>query len=186
MRAMRLHLFRCGGLALLALLTGCTLGGDISDLEAYADEVNARPGSGIPALPEFKRTPLYLYQAGELQARDPFVKFYLQQEEESNLASEQINPEWQYELSERSKEELESFELDRLRMVGLIENDSGRWGIIIDPDRVVHRVKVNNYMGQNIGKIVNITEDRIEIRELFQDSQGRWGQREASLSLLEE
>jgi len=70
--------------------------------------------------------------------------------------------------------------------VGLIENDSGRWGIIIDPDRVVHRVKVNNYMGQNIGKIVNITEDRIEIRELFQDSQGRWGQREASLSLLEE
>ncbi len=83
-------------------------------------------------------------------------------------------------------EELEQFELDSLRMVGTIDNESNNWAIVLDPNGVVHRVKVGNYIGGNIGKIINIFEDRIDLREIMQDSGGRWEEREAALALLEE
>ncbi|MFB3084100.1 MAG: pilus assembly protein PilP, partial [Gammaproteobacteria bacterium] len=74
---------------------------------------------------------------------------------------------------------------DSLRMVGLLEDTDDQWGIIVDPDGTIHRVKVGNYMGRNIGKITNIYEDRIELREVVQDSQGRWTERTAALALVE-
>jgi Tfp pilus assembly protein PilP len=40
-------------------------------------------------------------------------------------------------------------------------------------------------MGRNIGKIVNIFEDRIELREIVRNNQGRWEERQAALALIE-
>ena len=45
---------------------------------------------------------------------------------------------------------------------------------------------LGNYLGANIGKVINIFEDRIELREIIQDSNGRWEEREAALALIEE
>jgi Tfp pilus assembly protein PilP len=41
-------------------------------------------------------------------------------------------------------------------------------------------------MGRNIGKIINVFEDRIELREIVQDSNGRWDERQAAIVLIEE
>ena len=41
-------------------------------------------------------------------------------------------------------------------------------------------------MGSNYGKILNIQEDRIDLREIIKDSQGRWEERQATLALSEE
>ena len=90
------------------------------------------------------------------------------------------------EIKNRNREELEQFELDSLRMVGTMENADENWAIINDPDNTVHRVKVGNYMGRNIGKIMNIFEDRVELREIIQDSNGRWDERQAAIVLVEE
>ena len=89
------------------------------------------------------------------------------------------------EIRYRNREELESFELDSLRMVGTLEDQNTQWGIVRDPGGTVHRVKVGNYMGTNIGKILNIFEDRIELREIIRNPDGRWIEREAALALAE-
>ncbi len=70
-------------------------------------------------------------------------------------------------------------------MVGTMESEDNQWGIIQDPDGVVHRIKVGNYMGRHTGKILNVFEDRIEIREIVRNSQGRWEERQAAIALVE-
>lgn len=173
---------------LLPLLTAC-IKPDISDLESYVEETKARPGSGAPPLPEFKRVPPYTYQAKAKNIDSPFQLYYEEEEAVADSeARESIPPQWLRELdAARNREELEQFELDSLRMVGVINRVGEElWAIIIDPQNVVHRVRTNNYIGRNVGKIINITENRLEVRELIRDGQGRWGQREASLSLVEE
>ena len=92
----------------------------------------------------------------------------------------------QEEIELHNSEELESFTLDSLRMVGIMENIEAMWGIVRDTDGVVHRVQVGNYIGTNFGKIINIQEDRIDVRELIQDSQGLWEERAAALALTDE
>jgi len=50
----------------------------------------------------------------------------------------------------------------------------------------VHRVRVGNYLGRNIGKILNIQEDSIELREIIKNVDGRWEERQAALALAGE
>jgi len=71
-------------------------------------------------------------------------------------------------------------------MVGTLENDDELWGIVRDPTGAVHRVQVGNYMGTNYGKILNIQEEQIDLRELIKDAQGSWEERQASLALSED
>ena len=55
------------------------------------------------------------------------------------------------------------------------------------PDGVIHRVRVDNYMGQNFGRIIGIYEDRIELVELIQNASGDgWVERPAAVALDDE
>ncbi len=166
-------------------LGGC-VSGDISDLDEYAQDVLLRPGGRIEPIPEIKPYEAYAYQSGALNARDPFRLFF--QKDEDALVEEQdsgLTKEMEDEIKHRNKEELEQFELDSLRMVGTMENEDFQWGIILDPDGAVHRIRVGNYMGRNTGKILNVFEDRIEVREIIRNSQGRWEERQAAIALVE-
>ena len=174
------------GVYILLCLAGC-VSSDISDLEAYVNEVMARPGGHIKPLPEIKPYEAYTYQSAQANARDPFQLFYQKAQQVADQAVDDgLTEEMEREIRNRNREELERFELDSLRMVGTLENPDENWGIILDPDGTVHRVKVGNYLGQNIGKITNIFEDRIELREIIQDSRGRWEERQAAIALVEE
>lgn len=169
----------------LSLAAGCA-SGDMSDLKAWTQEVLARPGGRIEPLPEIKPYEAYDYKSAEAGARNPFQPFYATREATvGDVAESGLTEELEQEIKHRNREELEQFELDSLRMVGTIENEDANWGIIQDPDGVVHRVKVGNYMGRNIGKIVNIFEDKIELREIVQNNQGRWEERPAAIALIE-
>ncbi|MCK5497805.1 MAG: pilus assembly protein PilP [Gammaproteobacteria bacterium] len=154
----------------------------------YIAEILLRPGGRIEPLPEIKPYEAYAYQSAGQDARDPFKLFY--QPDEEMLADEQesagLTKEMEDEIKHRNKEELEQFELDSLRMVGTLENEEFQWGIIQDPGGVVHRIRVGNYMGRNTGKILNVFEDRIEIREIVRNSQGRWEERQAAIALDEQ
>lgn len=174
-------------LLIVSVLSGC-VSTDISDLEADIADIMARPGGRIEPLPEIKPYEAYTYQAGQADARNPFKLFYVldKPEIEEGVVDDGLTEEMAREIRNRNREELEQFELDSLRMVGTMDNKDNNWGIVLDPDGVVHRVSVGNYLGQNIGKIINIYEDRIELREIVQDSSGRWEEREAALALIEE
>ena len=174
-------------LASLLSLGGCVLQ-DISDLELWMQEVLARPGGRIKPLPEIKPYEAYAYQSGGINARDPFVPFYqeIRTAEVEQAADAGLSEEMNREIKHRNREELERFELDSVRMVGTIENSAQQWAIILDPEGLVHRVKPGNYMGRNIGKIISISEDRVELREIVKNAQGRWEERQAAVSLTEQ
>ena len=171
-------------LAASLLLAGC-VNKDMSDLERYAQEVLARPGGRIEPLPPIKPYERYLYQAGNMELRDPFRSFLIREEEKKPVTPVDDPNQRKYatEILTHNREDLEQFELDALRMVGILEDKKVLWGIVQDTDGVVHRVQVGNYLGRNYGKILNIQEDRIDLREIVKDSEGRWEEREASLAL---
>lgn len=174
----------------LFLLTGCDVlfSGSATELEPYVEEVLRRPGKAIEPIPEFRQTQVYLYQSSIAQAKDPFVLFFREEKVDSKDAGTQLTEQQRQELDPkvRPPEELEQYELDSLRMVGSLDFQGTLWGLILDPDRIIHKVKIGNYMGANYGKILRITERTIELRELVQDSGGNWGERTASLSMVED
>ena len=90
------------------------------------------------------------------------------------------------EIMAHNSEELEAFELDSLRMVGTLQSESELWAIVVDSTGTVHRVQVGNYMGRNFGKVLEILEDRVELREIVKDADGNWEERNASLALAEQ
>lgn len=161
-------------LVLGGLLAGCA-SRDMSDLEAFVQEVKARPPSGISPPPEPIEVETFVYVPGD--RRDPFTPDTNPEEEAATVTDSGIRPD-----VNRRKEELEFVPLDSLRMVGTLEQDGKTWALVKDRDGIIHRVTIGNHMGQNYGRIVEITEDRIKLVELIRSGSG-YKEREAVISL---
>ena len=70
-------------------------------------------------------------------------------------------------------------------MVGTLERNGNSWALVRMSDSTIHRVKPGNYMGQNYGKIIQITESEVELTEIVPDGLGGWMERQAALALSE-
>lgn len=165
-------------------LAGCG-GGSMADLRSYVAEVKTRKGTKIEELPPIAPYIVYTYPCdGQIQCVDPFEPFYLEppRPPDAPVQTETTGITPDFNLN---REELESYPLDGLRMMGTLEKDDQFWGIVRDPDAIIHRVQVGNYIGQNHGKITAITEDRIEILEIVPDGRGNWEERDAEMALAE-
>ncbi len=164
--------------ALLTGATGCAKNEGFSDLRQYISEVKSRPKQTIPPLPVFKVAEPYIFNPDGL--RDPFIEITRNEEIESIeiVANGGVRP----DLT-RHREEMESFSLDSLRMVGTVFMKAGLWGLIKASDGTIHRIQVGNYMGQNHGKVIRILDDRIEMMEIVPDRPGAWREQQASLVL---
>ena len=165
--------------AILFSMTGCGNDG-FTDLRQYVGEVKARPKGIIQPLPEIKIVEPFIFKPDGL--RDPFRAIErVDEQADINVAgSGGIRPD-----TTRRKEELESFSLDTLRMVGTLSLKSGLWGLVRTNDSTVHRVQIGNYLGRNYGKIIRILEDKIELMEIVPDQPGHWREKQASLALAE-
>ena len=87
------------------------------------------------------------------------------------------------ELSRR-KQPLEAFPLDSMTMVGSVTRKGAPYALL-KVDNLLYQVKVGDYLGQNFGKIMKVTETEIELREIVQDASGEWIERPAALQLQE-
>jgi type IV pilus assembly protein PilP len=165
-------------IAACAVLVSCA-SSDHSDLKAYVDSVIARQKPKIEPLPEFKPYPIYVYEAGEL--RDPFQESaFVEQQVEVAIEGSGIRP------PERdTREPLEEYPLDVLRMVGTLEQSATMWALIKDGEGSIHRVKTGNYMGKNYGKILSINEHKVEILEIVPNGLGAYIERPATIALSE-
>lgn len=168
----------------LAVIASCTVlascvGADHSDLQAYVNNVIASQKPKIEPLPEFKPYPIYVYEAGEL--RDPFEESaFVEQQAEVAIEGSGIRP------PERdTKEPLEDYPLDTLRMVGTLEQSATMWALIKDAEGSIHRVKTGNYMGKNYGKILSISEHQVDILEIVPNGMGAYMERPATIALSE-
>ena len=171
-RAIVVGVLRAGVLALLALsLASCTRGK--ADLEQKVADLKARKGPPIEPIPILKTFDTFEYTAQNL--RDPFSPSMT--DEAGNDSNGPKPP------SEHVKEALENFPLDSLDMVGTLGLTKHITGLIKDPDGVIHRVKIDNFVGQNYGRITGIFEDRIELVELVPNGVGGWIERPATIAL---
>lgn len=164
-------------LVLPLILVGCA-SQDMSDLRDYVAEVKARPPSGIEPIPEIKQVIGFVYEAQG--RRDPFTAPEDQSDAAVAVLDNGIRPD-----PNRRKEELESYSLDSLRMVGTLEQDEETWGLIKTNDGTIHRVAPGNYMGLNDGKITRVSEEKIELIELVPTGSG-FLEKEAAIALGEE
>jgi type IV pilus assembly protein PilP len=83
----------------------------------------------------------------------------------------------------RRKEALEAYPLDTMSMVGSLLQAQPT--ALVQVDKLLYQVKVGNYLGQNYGKVIKITESEVGLREIVQDSAGEWIERQSSLQLQE-
>ncbi len=162
--------------ALGAILAGCS-GDNFSDLDTFMAEKRARPGGIIAPIPTFKAYEAFAYSATAL--RSPFDRPIEVREIAQLQAIAAIKPD-----ENRTKEFLEQFTFDSLRMVGTLERDSNNWSLIKDPDGGVHRVKKGNYLGRAHGKIVDMTDTFISIVEIVSDgTPDGWVERPRTIKL---
>jgi type IV pilus assembly protein PilP len=168
----KLHMNKILLVLLLSLgLSAC--GGNMDDLLEYVDEVKARPGGRIEPLPQIKPYRTFTYAAENL--RSPFVP-----DRRAAAASAATGPRPD---TSRAKEYLEQFPLDTLSMVGILERGGQTYGLLQTGDGLVHRVLPGNFVGQNEGRIMSISEANIEVEELVPDGIGGFFKRSAAISL---
>jgi type IV pilus assembly protein PilP len=160
------------------LLAGC--GGQQDDLSRYIAEVKARPATPIPPIPAVRTYTPYTYEG--LSGRDPFRQSTSEGSDQVAQAGPAKGPRPDMQ---RSREYLERFELDTLVMVGTFAKESSEWALIQDPDGVVHRVAVGNYMGKNHGKVTVILANEVQLSEFIADGAGGWLIRDATMALGE-
>lgn len=158
-----------------ATLTAC--GANTGELQSYIDEVKARPGGRIEPLPEVRPAPTFTYEAGE--RRSPFMPD-VQQARVSDNPNAVRGPD-----PNRPREFLEQFPLDTLDMVGTLNIQGTTYGLVQNSGGLITRVTVGNHMGQNYGRITNISESQISLVEIVPDGLGSFIERPAGVGLTD-
>ena len=69
-------------------------------------------------------------------------------------------------------------------MVGTLRKD-GKPVALIRVDNLLYQVRLGAYVGQNYGRVGQITETQVILREIVQDAVGEWVERPATLQLQE-
>ncbi len=159
---------------LTLVLSACTQSND--DLTAFIAETKTKHLGSVKPLPTFEPYKNFTYSASEM--RDPFEAAF-----EAEIGQESTSTSGLRPTANRPKEPLETYPLDTLRMVGILIQHENTWGLVKDPNNVVHRVQTGNYAGQNEGQIITVTETQIDIIEIIPDGLGGYIERTASLAI---
>ncbi len=182
MKALQIHQHKRAGrrsamitvLAAALILGGC--GGNMDDLEVYIDDIKSRPGKRPDPLPEIKPYETFTYVADTEELRSPFERDA--PAASGGVVGNDVRPD-----SQRSREYLEEFPLDSFDMVGTLSMGGSNYGLLRGQDGLVHRVLPGNYVGQNDGRIITITESEIELVEIVSNGLGGYIERDVAIAL---
>ena len=163
------------GVLVAAAIVSCASEPD--DLAAYLDEVKARPGNPLEALPQIPHTEEFRYVAADRPS--PFLPIAPGTEETRRAGAEPAP-----DLA-REPEFLEHYSLDALRMVGSLRQESALYGLMQTPDGLIHRLATGDYLGRNHGRVIRISEEEVQLVELIADGNGGYLQRPAAISLAD-
>lgn len=158
----------------------CACDGEQQELKDWMAEVKANTKVSVSPLSEPKKYEPYAYRLRD--SLDPFnlEKIAAAQAKLQARSSSGVRPNM-----DRRREPLEAFPLDTLTMVGALVQNKRVFGLL-RLEKNLHKVSVGNYLGQNFGKIVGITETEITLKEIVQDAAGEWTERVSKLQLQEE
>lgn len=159
-------------LAAFLTMSGCGSDG-LNDLRDFVKNAHADRKPNIKPIPEIKPQESFAYSAGTLA--DPFTQVNLKPLARDSKSKDK----------DRRREPLESYPFDALKMVGTLSRGNQTWAVIQAPDGNVHRVQVGSYIGQNSGKVVKISEAKVDVLEQVQGNLGDWVEREANLAIAD-
>jgi type IV pilus assembly protein PilP len=172
---LRIAVCRSAALALCGLaLAGCEV--DRTELQSWMDETRRNTPPVTNKIAEPKKFEPFRYQAEDLI--DPFS---LSKMKVGAAAAARSGGGVQPDTSRR-REPLESFPLDNLKMVGNLQQD-GSHVALLQADTALFQVRVGNYIGQNFGRVLKISDSEVAIREIVQDAAGDWIERDTALRL---
>jgi len=159
---------------LLACLAVACTGGEGDDLDEFIRNAGSDMQIKVKPLPDVKTYLSFEFNAdGSLS--DPF---------KSRKASSKagfLQPNF-----DRPKEPMESYPLESLKYVGMLEKSKSMFALLKTPDNGVQQVKIGSYVGQNFGKVSEIKDSEVVINEVVQDeASGDWVERVSVLSLQE-
>lgn len=159
------------------LLSGCS--NDMSELQAELDQIKQTPAGTIEPIPEVRIYEKYTYKSGLL--RSPFMP-----PESGNTSDSQgSTTEGPKPDVNRNKDFLEQFPLDSLAMVGTISKDRVDYALVLTTDGIIHQVRSGDYMGQNDGRVLAVSETGVQLKELVPDGLGGYVYRDNELLLAE-
>ena len=164
-------------LACLAL-TGCGSERHLEDVKQFVKESENLPRGRIEPLPEVRPYEPFEYAAYDLL--DPFVARNAPTTKPPKRDPNDVRLD-----PNRRKGPLEAFPLENLKMVGTLQQKKEFFALIKTPDNNLFRVKAGDFMGQNFGRISDINESSVKLKELIQDSGNEWKEEERTLLLQE-
>jgi len=154
------------------LLAGCSSADD--ELQRFIETTKHEPGGRVEPLPEIRPYETFVY--ADSDARSPFMP----SAPGAGAGLAGVRPD-----AKRSREFLEQFSLDTLKMVGTLRLGGSMYGLVQTKDGLVHRVARGEHLGQSEGKITDITPSKISLVEIVPDSLGGYMERPAALALNE-
>lgn len=163
------------GLLVAAVAVSC--GGEKDDLDAYLEEVGARPGRSPEPLPQIGHPEEFRYVAAG--RRSPFAPIGPRTEDARRTGAEP-GPD-----PAREREFLEHYSLDALRMVGSLRHALGLYGLMQTPDGLVHRLAKGDHLGRNHGRVTHISDGEVQLLELVADGNGGYLHRPAVILLAD-
>ncbi|MGQ4878448.1 pilus assembly protein PilP [Billgrantia sp. LNSP4103-1] len=159
------------------LLAGCA-DPRLGELDRRLSDIRANPGTPppleMPEVPDYESVP---YQASD--RRSPF-RPQLPEPEQAPSGSSELAPD-----PGRTQEPLEAFELEALKLVGILTMSGNTHALVRAPDGEVHRLRTGNHLGKNHGRIVSITASSMQLVELVPTGGGGWMERASRMRLDE-
>jgi type IV pilus assembly protein PilP len=163
------------------VLAACSNSGE-DELQQWMTEQRNQTRPRVPPISEPKQfTPQAYTQEG---ATEPFSSQKLTQALKRDSTQATANAALIAPELARRKEPLEAFPLDTMAMVGSLIKE-GQPVALVRVDNLLYQVRLGNYLGQNYGKIVKVSETEVALREIVQDAAGEWIERTAKLQLQE-
>jgi type IV pilus assembly protein PilP len=157
----------------VGLLVAC--GGEShQDLRAWMQDQGKGVKGKLDPLPQVKPYEPFTYNAFDLP--DPFKPRKIEPAKGGSKLAPDLN---------RRKEPLESFPLESLQMVGTLQRGKNTYALVRTTDKDIYQIKIGNYLGQNFGVVVQISEGEVQVRELVQDGAGDWTERSSTIQLAE-
>ena len=164
------------GIGVLASLIAAGCSGGQSDLQKWIETTKKKPGGRIQALPEVKPYETFVYGAGNVALAVPTPG--------SRAArSERREPAAEHAPQPRIPRGILSGHA--CKMVGTFKVGTSFYGLVQSKDGLVHKVQPGNYLGQNDGKVTDISGGKISLVEIIPDGLGGYIERPASLALTD-
>jgi type IV pilus assembly protein PilP len=150
------------------------------DVREWMRESTKDLRGGIPKLPPVIPYVPVPYDADV--AMEPFSSAKLGADDKSRGLGKSGGLQPNYEAREQRNSLLEKFPLESLKMIGYMQI-KGQPMALIQVDQQVRQVKMGEYMGQDFGIVVQITDREVVLKELMQDSAGEWAERTSVMQL---